>query len=111
MKMNWYLFTDAHDAAAADKLLKRAAASSGVEVCESSVEPYHKGGHKVSFSSKVSAEGWPAIVVEVLSTAQGLGRAWQLSGDIADEVDAWSNEISVSGIGSAHVVVIRDPNL
>ena len=106
--MVWFLFSDAKSTDAAKKVLRRVTDHLGVSADAATVEAYHKGGYKLSFSSPVVGERWPDVVFQTLTIAQKLGRDWSIFGDIADEVDAWSNETVISGVRSAHVVVLQD---
>jgi len=80
------------------------------------IEPYSKGGFVCSFEVAPNENEWPEVIVEALSLAQHIGRDWKLSGSfleafwklsgsIEDEVDAWSNDSSVHGVKSVHLVV------
>jgi hypothetical protein len=103
MKLFWRLFSNAGSEAAARKHFARARERAGLAGVSPLIEPYHKGGFTISFTTRLQATAWAEQVLEALAHAQRLGRAWQIFGDIQAELNAWSNEVAVAGIDSAHV--------
>ena len=103
--MHWKVYTAATTSDKANKVLGRVLKVLAVEHSSEKIEPYHKGGFVCSFNTCASAVKWPEIVLESLSFAQAIGRGWVLTGDIQRELDAWSNESTVVGVQSIHLVV------
>ena len=66
-------------------------------------EPYHKGGYICRFEVDVPNSNWNEMPYELLNLCQSIGHAWQISGSIEEEFDAWSNDLNVPGVNSVHV--------
>ncbi len=77
--------------------------NSYLDICE----PYDKGGHICTFEIDVPSQEWTEIPYKLLTICQRIGYAWQLSGNIEEEFDAWSNETNISGVSSVHVQCSR----
>jgi len=99
------MFTDANTAEKANKVFRRFIKQLSVEYTDLNIEPYHKSGFVCTFSTPLTATQWSEIILESLSKAQLVGRGWELTGSIISELDAWSNESSISGVQNIHVVV------
>jgi len=108
MHVSWRIFVDAGSDRNARVLLKRVGEALGIQPEAARVEPYHKGGFVLVISAAVPAGSWPEVVVKLLAQAQELGRGWQLSGSILEELDAWSNLSSVAGVQSVHLLCQRE---
>lgn len=107
MDLNWHLFTNCTSQEAALKVAARLFEQIGLGVSSLRAESYHKGGFTVRTTSSHVAQTWAEFVVLALALAQSAGRAWILNGSIADELDAWSNDSTVSGVSSIHVQATR----
>lgn len=108
MNAFWKIFTDANTKEKASKVCNRFLKNLSAEHTGTDIQPYHKGGFTVSFSTAVSATAWPKIILEILSEAQNVGRSWVVSGDIKTELNAWSNDSSVSGVTNIHLLLEND---
>ncbi len=108
MNLNWRLFTDCGSEKNAEKVMRNAISSLGVEAKNTSIKPYHKGGYVCSFLSKAKTESWKEIPYSALAQAQKIGRMWVVSGNIDFEFSAWSNESSISGIMSIEVGIDKN---
>jgi len=98
----WRIFIESDRRVTAERIGSTVAHRLSVEgnvVCE----PYYKGGHTCVFRCDTGASSWPELVFALLGKAQTLGRSWQLSGAIEEELDAWSNEPSLKGITAIHL--------
>ncbi len=73
-----------------------------------SLEPYHKGGMNCVLRKDVEALNWETAVFSCLELAQSFGRSWELTGQIDEQVDLVSSEISVSGVNWAHLQLVRN---
>jgi hypothetical protein len=107
MEANWKIFTDCKSDAAAKKVATKFFVLVNSEPLSVIVEPYHKGGYVVTATVELEASAWSQSVLFALQKAQTVGKAWTISGNIADELDAWSNEALVPGIQSLHLLVLR----
>jgi hypothetical protein len=107
MEAYWKIFTNCTSDPAARKVADHVWTLAKLEPRSVYAEPYHKGGYVVFGKVELEVSEWPQAVLLALQMAQSAGRAWTISGDIADELDAWSNESLVSGIRSLHVLVRR----
>ncbi|MFC1626422.1 hypothetical protein ACFL19_01825 [Pseudomonadota bacterium] len=103
MKESWKIFIDSNSIKNATIVKSKFENLLGIEVSENSPEPYHKGGFVFSIEVDTHKGSWSEIAVGVIAKAQLVGRSWQLSGKIVEEVDAWTNDSSISGIQSIHV--------
>jgi len=103
--MHWKIFTDANTSEKAGKVLHKVIARLETNCSSEKVEPYHKGGFVCSFSTSTETSSWSQSIFQALSMAQKIGRGWVLTGDITEELDAWSNESSVVGVQNIHLVV------
>ena len=101
------IFTDATNEKNASGVLGKVKSKIELGSQSESVEPYHKGGYVCAFEVDVPVSNWGEIPYKLLSLCQGIGRAWQITGNIEEEFDAWSNEASISGVSSVHVQCLR----
>ena len=94
-KMNaaYKVFTDC-----SAKVAKRYFSTIGSEPSTLTITPYHKGGFLIAGAIPISAHNWPEVIFEALSAAQNVGRAWVITGNIDEELDAWSNDSVILGI-------------
>jgi hypothetical protein len=103
MKVSWRIFTDCKSATAANRVVSTHFKAIGIAALEVSAAPYHKGGFIVTADTEHSSESWPHFVVEALSLAQKSATDWALSGNIAEELDAWSNSARTAGVSAMHI--------
>ena len=101
------IFTDAVSKENAEKVANAAIKTIGVICGNLEVNPYHKGGFTCSFESDFESEDWGRIILQTIGLAQSIGYAYILYGDIANELDMWSNESSVSGVTNIQVIAIK----
>jgi hypothetical protein len=106
--MHWKIFTDTNTSEKANKVLQKVIAQLQIECKSEKVEPYDKGGFVCSFSSSIEVSSWSQSVLQALFLAQKIGRNWVLSSDISEELDAWSNESSISGVQNIHLIVLNN---
>jgi hypothetical protein len=106
MNLAWNIFADCNSEArslhVATNLFQRA----GIAIPSLEVEPYQKGGFKVSARTQHVADTWAEFVVSSLALAQSVGHNWAISGDITSEFDVWSNAAAVPGVSSIHIMSI-----
>lgn len=109
MKSRWSIFIDAKTQDKAEKVFSRFHKQFGSLITDLKTEPYHKGGFKTEFTCTGTNTGngsnWPAMIYHTLQLAQRVGNSWILDSDIEYELDAWSNESTVSGVTNLHVVL------
>ncbi len=103
MKTTIKIFTDATNKKSASVVLEKVKSEIGLGAQSENVEPYHKGGYVCAFEVEVPVSNWGEVPYKLLSLCQSIGRAWQITGSIEEEFDAWSNEASISGVSSVHV--------
>lgn len=103
----WKVFTDANSENKAEKVSKKFIAKLGVECALDKIEPYATG-FVCTFSSVMNTSNWSECVLDSLTLAQKVGRAWVLSGAIEDELDIWSNAPSVMGVNNIQLLVTRN---
>ena len=103
--MHFKIFTDANTSDKAWKVLRKVITVSETDCSSEKVEPYHKGGFVCSFTISNEALDWAQAIFHALAIAQKIGRGWMLSGDITEELDAWSNDSSVVGVQNIHLVL------
>ena len=101
---NWRFITDATDQTKARKVLDWVLAKLESETHQLKIEPYHKGGFTLSFSTMPVSGSWPELVLDVLSCAERVGHGWHLSGQIIESLDASCDKPSVAGVTFIHVV-------
>jgi hypothetical protein len=101
------IFTDCSSKEAAAKVAKRYFSTIGSEPSTLTIAPYHKGGFLIAGAIPISAHNWPEVIFEALSIAQNVGRAWVITGNIDEELDAWSNDSAISGVSSIQLQVVR----
>jgi len=106
--MYWKIFTSANTAEKAKKVLRNVTSIVDMNCNTEKVEPYHKGGFVCTFSCVNEGSNWPESVFLALTEAQKVGRGWILSGSIEQELDAWCNESSVSGVENMHLVLVNN---
>ncbi len=107
MKTTLKIFTDASNDKNALVVLNKVKNNIEFGSQSESCEPYHKGGFVCSLELNISDTGWEEMPYKLLSLCQSIGRAWQITGSIEEDFDAWSNESSISGVGSLHVQCLR----
>ena len=103
--MYWKIFTDANTKNKANRVLSRFISELDINTNSSKVEPYHKGGFICTFDSDITFPSWQDNIFLALQLAQKVGRGWILTGDINNEVDAWSNDSSISGVTNIQLQV------
>ena len=103
MKVSWRIFTDCKSDAASNRVVVSHFKAIGITALDISATPYHKGGFIVTADSEHSSENWSNFVVAVLSLAQKAANGWTISGDIAEELDAWSNSARTAGVSAIHI--------
>lgn len=107
MKARWKIFVEAKTEQKADKVIQKFFDQLSLDHTDLEISAYHKGGFAASFTSTLPVENWAETVVITLHEAQHVGRNWILSGDITQELDAWSNDARISGIKSMQLVLER----
>ena len=103
MKVLWRIFTNCNSDAATTKVVSAHFQSARIEASDLTVTPYHKGGFLVTASTEHLVETWPCFVVDTLSLAQKTATGWILTGDINQELDAWSNSPKTPGVSAIHI--------
>jgi hypothetical protein len=109
-RASWRIVVDAASDKGAHVLLRRTLKLLGAQVDATVVEPYHKGGFVLRFEVPVVSAVWSEAVFDLLAAAQRLGRAWQLHGDIHEEVSAHTSEANVQGVRFLHLGCRRTDN-
>ena len=78
-----------------------------VELQNVHVEPYHKGGFVMNFTTGVT-DSWSDAVIELLAQVQQIGGNLHLSGSVLDEIDIWAGTSSIPGIKAIHLYCPRE---
>ena len=107
MVVYWRVFVDCKASASASSLSSKLFKLVSRTPTSVAVEPYHKGGHVITATITLVETSWPNCVLEALSLSQKVARGWSITGNIEEELDAWSNESSVSGVTSVQVQLAR----
>jgi hypothetical protein len=99
----WKAWLDAHTVEASQRVCKRIEEKLGLELHELKVEPYHKGGHVVSWVCLHEAPDAAAFMIDVIGCGQQIASGWRLGGSVHDELEglvsrSGGHQISVSGI-------------
>jgi hypothetical protein len=109
MDCDWKAWTTATTSEKALRVGRRLLAALGIEDAALHVEPYPKtNGHVLSFTVNVREEGWSNAVVALISSAQSVGRGWQLFGRINEELEMMTNESSVGGVDMLSCRIAHD---
>ena len=103
--MHFKIFADVNTSDKARKVLHKVLTLLESDYSDEEVKSYHKGGFICSFTIALQTDNWPQSVFQALLMAQKIGRSWVLTGNIAEELDAWSSEPSVVGVQNIHVVL------
>jgi len=103
MKIEWVIFTDAKNIKNSEVVLGKVFKKLDAEPVNSHVEPYHKGGHRCSFDTELNANNWADAVFLTIYSSQLIGRGWEISGSIDEEVNMWSNDSNISGVTNIQV--------
>lgn len=98
MQSHWRVFTNANTPEKALRLLNRLQGRLGREPSRVQAQPYHKGGHVVTFMLTHDSAEWSDTVLDVLACAQSVGRIWTLHPPIQHEVDLVTTEAPVAGV-------------
>lgn len=107
MMINWKLFVDCNKEEKAEKLLYQTKALIDLDIIDTKIESYHKGGYLCTFATELDIEFWSQLPYVALGLAQRIGNMWTVSGDVIHEFSAWSNESTVSGVVSAEVWAVK----
>ena len=107
-QINWKIFTDSKSQAGAEKILNRSVSSLSVPVEIGVIKLHRMGTFTCTFSTELVEQPWSECVFNSLELAQRVGRGWVLTGNIKDELDAWSSESSVSGVKNIHLLVLKN---
>ena len=105
MNIHWKIFTNTNTSEKTAKVLNHLFKQITDKHKDLNTESYHKGGFISTFSTSLIASQWPDAILESLKKAQLLGRSYVPTGDIESELDACSNETTVSGITNIHLVI------
>ncbi len=109
MDGHWKAWTTATTSEKALRVGRRLLATLGIKDAALHVEPYPKtNGHVLSFAVNVREESWSNAVVALISTAQSVGRGWQLFGRIDEELEMMTNESSVGGVDMLSCRIARE---
>lgn len=103
------IFVEAQNEAKARLVVDAVVGALGRGVCAGPIEPYHKGGSVCDLRIAAELPTLAESVLALLSRTQRVGRMWQLSGAIEEELDAWSTECSVPGVRAMHLQSRRPP--
>ncbi len=109
MQSEWQVFLSVSSVAKAEKAIARLSELAHLEFTEPTIEPYHKGGFVAAVSVAHEGTSWPAIVIDVLATAQRAGNFWLLLGDVETELDLVCNEPS-GGFGATMISISAQAN-
>jgi len=105
----WRIWCDAHTQPKAFKLYNRVIDALEREVTLHSIEPYSKiNGFVIDFELPLNSEAWNDAVVEVIELGQHFAVGWQLFGTIQHDLDAISNQTSITGVVMAQWFLRRD---
>ncbi|MBN2733187.1 MAG: hypothetical protein JXR26_12220 [Balneolaceae bacterium] len=104
-KITWKIFTNAQTEEKASQVIENLLDQLSVDYSNLEIKPYHKGGFTGTFCHPAGADTWSEAVIETLANAQQIGRSWILSGDIEKELDAWSNNSSITGVTNLHIIL------
>ena len=98
MRARWTIFTTARSEAAAQHLGQRLLQLADIQADELWVQ-LRDDGHSVHACVALPCNmAWPDGVLHCLSQAQRMAHGWQLTGDIREELQAWSTEPRVGGV-------------
>lgn len=111
MHSHWKVFTNTNTSEKAIKVTGRLQRLLEREPISARAEPYHKGGHVVTFAITHEHAQWNDTVVDVLACAQTIGYGWTLHSSIEHEVDLVTTEASVAGIEMIHCTCARNHSL
>lgn len=110
----WNVQVDAKTESVAKKIAKRCAAKIGLPPVDMSADKHPGRGYLVEFEIRHDAkQGWPDMVMTIISLGQKLGKGWELEGNIqeflggilAEDNDA---EFGVKGLLWASWVVTNE---
>lgn len=105
----WRIWCDARTQQKAIKLYNRVIDALGCEAMLRSIKPYPKiNGFVIDFELPLTSQTWNDAVMEAIQLGQCFAAGWQLSGNIAKDPDASSNQSSVSGVVMAQWWLVRD---
>jgi len=111
MRANWTIFTTARCEAAAQRVGQRMLRLADIESDELWVQ-LRDDGHSVHACVAMPCSmAWPDWVLHCLSQAQRMAHGWQLTGDIREELQAWSKEPRVSGVAAIQLQTQRNPHV
>lgn len=107
MKVHGKIFVEAKTKYKAEKVVLKLGNLMSIKISEGGIRDYHKGGFVASFNSLITEENWAEAILFTLQEAQNIGDNWILTGDITEELDAWSNNSKISGITSMQLILER----
>ena len=87
-------------------LAGQVAANHGLEPIR--VEPYHKGGHNAYFLKLCARVRWQHQVYETIILAQDIGRSWNMTGWVAEEVSLTTSDTHLRGVNFLALALSRN---
>ena len=106
MRARWTIFTTARSELAAQRVGQRLLRLADIEADELWVQ-VRDDGHSVHACVSLGHMAWPDAVLHCLSRAQCMAHGWQLTGDIREELQAWSKEPRVGGVAAVQLQALR----
>ncbi|MGK7294276.1 MAG: hypothetical protein ACNS61_00440 [Candidatus Wenzhouxiangella sp. M2_3B_020] len=95
----WKIWTDAGTETKAQRVLERVLDRLGVGAEVRELRPYAKlGGFVLTLAVEIRSVRWADRVLEALLIGQRVGRAWRITGSANEELNATTEEASVSGV-------------
>ena len=111
MKSKWSIWVNANKETGAQKLLNRVLKRMGIEASEIQIDPYHKGGFKVSFEVTHDENKWSDLVIECIALGQKTAHGWGLYGDILHDPGASSDQTNVAGVDLIEWRLMKNENI
>lgn len=107
MNAIWRVFADVNSEKKAETVLKNFLKELDATQNDSSIESYHKGGFLIKIEVITKDGNWAQVVLHLLTLAERVGRGWQISGSIQNELDLWTNESNIVGIQAIQLQCAR----
>ena len=108
MKIHWKIFTNTNNEDKTKALVARLVNKNKDEYSDLKIELYHKSGFVSHFTTPLASSKWSEVIVESLSKAQVVGRSWIVTGNIETELEAWSNDSSISGVENMQISIEKN---
>lgn len=107
-KTTWVAFSNASTMSKASVVFHRLGGGLPQQSAPIEIASYHKGGYRAEFTQDFDARNWHEAVFRLIQSAQSIGNGWQILGKIENELDLWTNKVSVVGVTSLGVTMKRE---